>query len=344
MKKILKRYSVVSPAEIDELTSEAIDNLIQKIADNPKLSGKLYKQHERGINCTSYVIPVTDGNITGYLFSGASEIAITSSKPLIIYFHGGGWMMGNMERYKAYCSHLAALTNSQVLLLDYRLAPQYKFPTAVEDCFDAWLWALAGLRYWKADPDRIFFIGDSAGGAICCGVSQLCRDRKKPLPIGQILIYPITDGRLRTESFALYADSPTLTDKLMQFYISNYQREPKDILSPLFSPLLATDMSRLPDTLVISSELDPLRDDGRLYAGALNEGGSKANYFELKGALHGTCDVKGARGTANADCMIKQFVSGRPLEKIQNITEAELKKEGRLKMQAARLAPQEKDS
>ena len=335
MQKIVSLSNTFTERDVEKLTPEAINNLNKKSIPNSRFVRKLFNKPAPHISKTTYVIPVTGGVITGHFYSSSADLAMTSLKPLIIYMHGGGWVFGNMDLYGLYCSHIAAVTNSSVLLLDYRLAPQYKFPTAIEDCYDAYLWALQGVRYWKVDPDRLFLMGDSAGGSLAAGVSLLARDRKVPIPTGQILICPVTDGRLRTESFQKYADSPTLTDRMMKFYISCYQREPKDILSPLFSPLLASDLSRLPDTLVIGAEFDPLKDDGKLFALALEAAGSQAKYIEIANTVHGFIHYPRATGAEETDCMIRQFTSGRPIDKIQALTETELKREGRLRMQEA---------
>ncbi len=335
MKKIVEVSSLFIERDVDKLTVERIEEMNQRDVAATRPARRYLHKMPKDISKTTYVIPVNEGMVTAYFFNSTEGLTQTSQKPLIIYFHGGGWVFGNMDLYGTYCAHLAQITGACVLLVDYRLAPKYKFPIPVEDCFDTYLWALQGIRYWKVDPDRVFLAGDSAGGTLAAGVSSLCRDRKAVPPSGQILIYPCTDGRLRTESFAQYSDSPTLSDKQMRFYVENYQREPKDILSPLFSPLLATDLSRLPDTLVIGAEFDPLKDDGRLYAEALNEAGSTAQYLELKDTVHGFALYPNATGSEEADCMIRQFTSGRPCQKVQAVTESELKKEGRIKMQQA---------
>ncbi len=154
----------------------------------------------RRILCTSkhiitqtFVIPVTDGAVTGYYFSNPRQSELAGVVPLIIFCHGGGWVFGNMEFYSIFLSHLAEVTGASILLVDYRLAPKYKFPTAAEDCYDALVWALEGARYWKADPDRIYIAGDSAGATLAAVTAIMNRDRKGPQLAGQILLYPITD-------------------------------------------------------------------------------------------------------------------------------------------------------
>lgn len=344
MNKIIERSTYFTERDPDHLTAEVIDTYNKKGLPKSHFTRRILYPAVRNITCTTYIIPVNEGAVTGYFYSSSDTLAITSVKPMLLFFHGGGWTFGNMELYGRYCSHLAHITGASVLMVDYRLAPQYRFPTAVEDCYDAYLWALQGIRYWKTDPDRIFLAGDSVGGTIAAGVSLLIRERKKHQPYGQILIYPMTDGRLRTESFELYGDSPTLNSKQMQFYIKTYQREPKDILSPLFSPLLAEDLSHLPETLIITGEYDPLKDDGRLFADALNKAGTKVACLEIKGALHGCINYRHAVGAEESNCIIRQFTSGRPVDKIQIMTEAELRRDSKLRMQQAQQRVHEEQS
>lgn len=292
----------VTPERIEELNGAVLPSKAYRKA----LGGK-----PRGIDIETFIIPVSGGAITGYLYRAKGIREMTDISPLVIYYHGGGWMLGNMQLYSNLCARMAASFHVPVLSVDYRLAPAAKFPIPVEDCYATLIWAFNGCRYWKVDPDRIFLVGDCAGGNLAAVVSRLARDRKGPSVAGQVLICPITDGRMLTKSYETYKESPTLTAAEMSYYIGNYAREPKDVLDPNFSPLLALDLSRLPDTLVLTAEYDPLKDEGKEFATKLIANDTKANCLEIKGTFHGYIRYPKATGYDETLCAINQMLSGR---------------------------------
>ncbi|MBQ0072491.1 MAG: alpha/beta hydrolase [Spirochaetales bacterium] len=303
---------------LDVLTAEDIKDF-----NSATFKGSLKRKHVMTnwfseVSSTTFVIPVSGGgSVTAYYLVSPKEVQNKGAMPLTIFFHGGGWVFGNMDFYSSYLKYYAKKMDTAVLLVDYRLAPTYRFPTAVEDCYDALLWALEGVKYWKVAPDKIFLAGDGFGATLAASVSILLRDRKGIAVSGQILLYPLTDCRLRTQSMETFKDTPVLSQKHLSWYIKNSTREPKDILSPMMSPLLYPDLSRLPDTLVIAAEIDPLYDDARLFSEELKKADTKAKLLIAKGAMHGFLPYKKAKGRVEAETAIWQFMAGRNVENIE---------------------------
>jgi acetyl esterase/lipase len=209
--------------------------------------------------------------------------------PLLLFFHGGGWVSGGIENYTGFCADLAKATNCIVASVDYRLAPEHKFPAAPEDCYAVTREFFCG-RILDFDPDDITLIGDSAGGNLAAVVSLMARDRGEFLPKRQILIYPATYNDHSEQSpFASVRDNGTdylLTSKRINSVIELYRSSDADMKNPYFAPLLASDFSRQPRTLIITAEYCPLRDEGEAYGKKLREAGGETEIVRMPDAFH----------------------------------------------------------
>lgn len=325
MKKILRMRKKLTIGDVTAASADDIDSY-NRSEFKQSLFRKLYRPITGNIINRTFIIPVNSVVISGYLFEKLKNKSISGQNSLIIFFHDGGWMLGNMRKCSAVCSNICNTTGASVLAIDYRLAPAFKFPTPLEDCYSAFLWAAQGARYWKVDPDKIYLMGNCAGGNLAAGVSRLARDRKGPKIAGLILFSPVTDGRMRTESHEKFKDCPTLSSKSMAYYIQNYSREPKDILDPLFSPLLAKDHSRLPATLIISGEYDPLLDDSMLYAKALSSADTPAKCLACRGMLHSFIDFPNLDSWKDSMYAVSTFIGGKALSGIEILSNKERKK------------------
>ncbi len=208
----------------------------------------------------------------------------------LVFFHGGGWVTGNIDTYNRTCVDLCSQTGQMVIAVDYRLAPEHRFPAGLEDCY-AVLQDLYRGEFEGLSPENITLIGDSAGGNLAAAVSLLARDRGEFLPARQILIYPATwNDHSETSPFPSVLENGTdylLTAKHLQDYLNLYRFAPDDINNPYFAPLLMKDLSRQPDTLMITAEFCPLRDEGEAYARALAQAGNRVEMYRVKDALHG---------------------------------------------------------
>ena len=203
--------------------------------------------------------------------------------PVLVYFFGGGWTLGSLDTSDAVCRHLANAASCLVIAVGYRLAPEHKFPAAVQDCFEAVRWILENAKTLGGDRARVAVAGDSAGGNLAAAVALLARDASLPL-VAQVLVYPNTDYTATIEGEA----NPLLFNKKsVAWYWGHYLSSPKDGLSPMASPLLAPSLSGLPPTLVITAEHDPLRDQAEAYAKRLKESGVPTKLSRYDGMIHG---------------------------------------------------------
>jgi acetyl esterase/lipase len=212
--------------------------------------------------------------------------------PVLLFFHGGGWVTGDIGTYNNVCAVMAKMTGCRVISVDYRLAPEHKFPAGLEDCyFAAKEIILHAEEHFGIDPADVTLIGDSAGGNFCAAVSLMARDRGEFMPSRQILLYPAVNNDFSERSqFSSIRENGTdyiLTRKRLCDYMDLYQSSPADRMNPYFAPYLAKDLSGQPDTLVITAEYDPLRDEGEAYARRLLEAGNHVEMHRIKDALHG---------------------------------------------------------
>lgn len=212
--------------------------------------------------------------------------------PVLIFFHGGGWVTGSLDSYNKFCTQLAEKTDHVVISVDYRLAPEHTFPAGLEDCYYASQYFFINAKHYGIQPGEITLIGDSAGGNIAAVVSLMARDRKKHVPRKQILIYPATDslpasGPSPYPSMEENGDDFILTRQRIDAYMDLYRNSEEDRNNPYLAPIRAESLERQPDTLVITAEFDPLRDEGAAYAQRLASEGNFVVYHVAKDALHG---------------------------------------------------------
>lgn len=210
-----------------------------------------------------------------------------SQLPCAIFFHGGGWVTGNIETHDHFCRQIAYDSGVLVISVEYRLAPTFPYPIPLEDCYDATLWVTQNAAALGVDGHQLMVMGDSAGGNLAAAVCLMARDLGGLDIQRQILIYPVVDGTLNHPSMEQYADAPVLTKAAMEFFVEQYADSPVEVQLPYFSPLLAKDLSQLPPALVITAAYDPLRDEGQAYARRLQTAGVPTQVTDYAGMVHG---------------------------------------------------------
>lgn len=211
--------------------------------------------------------------------------------PVAVFLHTGGWQVGDLDVQDPLCRRLANRAGCIVVSVDYRLAPEFPFPAAVEDSYAATQWVATHAAEFQGDPSRIAICGDSSGGNLATVVALMARDRGGPKLVFQVMLFPATDFRLSTPSMEELGEGYNVTKPQMLWIRNNYLPNHADWTHPLASPLLAPDLSGLPPALLIYAEYDPLRDEAEAYAARLKEAGVPVKASRYDGMIHDFPDL-----------------------------------------------------
>ncbi len=229
------------------------------------------------------VIDGAEGPLNARIYSGPAKFR---PRPILVYYHGGGWVQGDLNSHDGVCGKLAKWAGCIVISVDYRLAPEHKFPSAPLDAIAAYKWVRTHAKSFGGDPERIGVGGDSAGGNLAAVVCQQTAINGERTPDLQVLIYPALDGRMITDSMEELRHAYILPKDRMEYFLDLYTRGPDDIEDIRLSPALRETVADQPKACIVTGGFDPLRDDGDLYAARLRAEGIEVNHIEYPGQIH----------------------------------------------------------
>jgi acetyl esterase len=271
-----------APAPPFPLDTESINEI-------RKLTARLEGDPEPVARVENRLVPgPTDGSeIPVRIYWPAASAGSDSPKAGFVFFHGGGWVLGNLDAYDHVSHALANAGDCVVVSVDYRLAPEHRFPAAAEDSYTATIWTAQHADELGIDPKRIAVGGDSAGGNLAAVVSLMDRDRGTSHVSYQVLIYPITDANLETPSYIENGQEYFLTTERMAWFWDLYLNDPSEASNPYSAPLQAASLEGLPPAYVMTAEFDPLLSEGDAYADRLEEAGVPVERELYDGQIHG---------------------------------------------------------
>lgn len=286
MQEVLDAFAKLNPLPIEAITPEAAREL-------PELRDAalaVINQHGARRLIQGVIEPVW--SVEHILIPGPASLLTAriyrpndaTSLPLLLYFHGGGFVLGNLNTYDSSCRSLANATGCLVLSVAYRKAPAHAFPAAHEDAFAAYRWALKNCGSIGADPHRIAVAGESAGGNLAAAVCLMAKSRSIRQPVHQLLVYPVTDNRFDTDSYQEHADAKPLNRAMMRWFWKHYLQG--KAANEICCPLRSSDLVGLAPATVITAEIDPLRSEGEHYADRLRSYDVPVHTRRFKGVTH----------------------------------------------------------
>ncbi len=235
-----------------------------------------------GVDTMGKDIPVAGGTIHARIYTPKTA---DSSFPVIVYYHGGGWVIADLDVYDASAKGLAEQSGAIVVSVHYRQGPEHKFPTAHNDAFAAYQWVLKNAASIKGNPKMIAVAGESAGGNLACNVSIMARDKGIMMPLHQLLVYPVANNDMNSESYQKYGTAKPLTKPLIEWMVKNYLPNTAASADPRIS-LIKANLKGLPPTTIIAAEIDLLQTEGKLLADKLKDAGVPVNYKLYEGVTH----------------------------------------------------------
>lgn len=280
MQKVLDTLAGLGGKPIEDLKPEEARkqptpaDAVKKILQDTKRASP-----DSDVTVKEIKIPGPLGQIPAFTFTPAGK----GPFPVLVYFHGGGFVIANTKTYESSARALAKSAGALVISVDYRQAPEFKFPAAPNDAFAAYKWVLEHAKDVNGDAKRVAVGGESAGGNLATVVSIMARDQKVSLPVHQLLIYPVVSDDLNSPSYKRNENAKPLNKKMMKWFFKYYAADPK---SPQALPIKADSLNGLPPATIIAAEIDPLESEGKAYADRLRIEGVPVEYREYQGVTH----------------------------------------------------------
>ena len=303
MQLVLEHYERLAPLPIETLSPENARNmptLKNAVEEMPSehISARLLTVAKPMLEPVGKIehilIPSPEGDLLARVYTPKGE----GPFPLLLYFHGGGWVIAGLDTYESSCRALCNAAKAVVVSVAYRQAPEYKYPAAVNDAYAALQWLMVNAAAVNSDPARVVVCGESAGANLATVACLKAKSEQGLLPLGQLLIYPMTGASMDTLSYLENTETKPLYSAMMPWFFHHYLAQEEQRSDPFVAPLLAPDLGGLPPALVITAEFDPLRDEGEAYAKRLTDAGIAVQCTRYEGVTHEFFGLSGVVGKA----------------------------------------------